>query len=252
MCILLLLSHDILVIATSNGHHVVSSFLFSNFRRLRPIIIWYGYVLNLDVPIVPKVLVKHCSRPSCTTVLNCHLLVVYHFRLQTLIYHVSLILFLSKWLVRAHCHVLFLFACTRWLIVTTHWPASLSRDLLLLYALTKGSSNWPSISIVNHGLSMCLGGDAKLILVPAVSPVHVRVLDVLVLGNWAHEVVVLRDYPLVRRLSLLLRELRLALVTRVAVLGLHVFAYYLVLRQLLLGNLLMLVLVPVERAVVRI
>ena len=44
----------------------------------------------------------------------------------------------------------------------------------------------------------------------------------------------------------------MALDTCVAVLRLHVFAYYLVLRELLLRNLLVLVLVPVERAVVRI
>ena len=78
---------------------------------------------------------------------------------------------------------MFLFACARWLIVTTHWPTSLSRHLLLLYALTERSSHGPSISIVNHGLSMCLRRDAKLILVPAMRPVHGRVLIALVLSN---------------------------------------------------------------------
>ena len=55
---------------------------------------------------------------------------------------------------------------------------------------------------------------------------------------------------MVRGLSLLLRKCRLALVA--CVLRLHVFAYYLVLRELLLGNLLVLVLVAVKSAVVRI
>lgn len=78
---------------------------------------------------------------------------------------------------------MFLFTSACWLIVTTHWPTALSRRFLLLNALTERSSHRPSVSIVNHRLSMCLRGDAKLILVPAVRPVHVRVLVALVLGN---------------------------------------------------------------------
>ena len=147
---------------------------------------------------------------------------------------------------------MFLFACARWLIVTTHGSTPLSRYLFLLDSLTERSSHRACISIVNHALSMCLRADPKLILVSAMSPIHIRVFSALILSNRSHKVIILRDYPLIRRLSLLLRQLRLALDPWVTVLRLHVFAYYLVFRKLLLWDLLGLRLVSVERAVVRV
>lgn len=187
------------------------------------------------------VLVQHYARPCW---LVSHLLVINHFRLKALIYHMSLVLVLSKRLVRAHRYVLFLFGGARWLIITTHGPASLSRHFLLL-------SKWPSnrigIAIVNHWLCMRLRWDAELVLVSWVSSV-LGDYWFLIVGDRTHEIVVLRDYPLVlRRLSLLLGELGLWLV---GALGLHVLTDYLVLRELLLRD--VLGLVPVESTVVRV
>lgn len=166
----------------------------------------------------------------------------------------SLILLLSEGLVGTHRYVLFLFYCTRCLIpiVAAHGSTSLSCNLLclLLHSLTKRSSNGASIAIVNHWFTMRLTGHPKLILISAVRPIlwEYGVLQILVLCNRSHEVIVLWYDPLVRWwLSLLLSQLRLALI---GVLGLHILAYYLILWKLFLGYLLLLV--AVESALVRI
>ena len=169
----------------------------------------------------------------------------------------GLIRFLSEWLVWAHCDVLFLFRSTCWLIsiVAAHWSISLRSRLfsLRLHALAKGPSDGASISIVNHWFSVGLARHAKLVLVPAVSTVlrQNRIFQILVLGNRTHEVVVLRNYALVwGSLSLLLGELRLALVVIVSVLRFHVLANYFVFGQLLLRHLLLLV--PIKSRLVRV
>lgn len=154
-----------------------------------------------------------------------------------------LVLLLSKWLVRAHSHVLFLFRGPTWLIITAHRPTSLSWDFFLLHTLTKWASNGTPISIVNHGLSMRFWRNAKLVLIPAVGSI---LRNNGLLAHWLHEVVVLGDDALVDR-SLLLLELRLAVIC----LRLHIFANNLVLGELFLWGLVT-ILVPVECAVVRV
>ena len=189
ICILLLLLSlchmlNIWAIASSDGIDIISrgNLFLDYFGRLRPVI-GYGDILNLDIAIVSQMLVQHRSWPCGTTTLNCHLLIINHLGLQTLIYHMGLILLLlvlPKRLVSSNllfCDCGFISVVGR-----GHWPAylicrtsSLNCFLgLLRHALTERSAYRTSTTIINHAFGMGFARGAQLILVSAMCSILIK------------------------------------------------------------------------------
>mgnify|MGYP006999479791 CR=1 FL=1 len=126
-----------------------------------------------------------------------------------------LVLFVSETLVRTHGNILLFFGCC-WAFISVigwacHWSASLHLLILLRHPLAKRSSHWARNTIINHTFAMCLGTWPKLILITAVCPILAQngVLQILIIGDWTHEVIILGDQALICSISWLRLQLRL-------------------------------------------
>ena len=179
------------IVASPNGHDIISDLFLNDLRGLWSYVIRDRYILDLDIPIVSKVLMKHSTWPLIAGALNGHMLVIDHFRLQTLIDNVRLILLLPKGLVRSLSHILLLLGRASRLVSVMeagHWTALSARSLrlsrLLGHRATEGSPNGP-VPIVNHALRMGLTRWTQLVLVSAMGAIlgQNRILQILLVGH---------------------------------------------------------------------